>query len=30
MKDLIIVNLSAIICILATSIYLVIKEEKRK
>jgi len=30
MKDLIIVNLAAIICILATSLYIVIKEQNRK
>jgi len=30
MKDLIIVNLAAIICILATSLYIVIKEQSRR
>jgi hypothetical protein len=30
MKDLIIVNLAAVICILATSLYIVIKEEIRR
>jgi hypothetical protein len=29
MKDLIIVNLAAIICILSTAIYLVIKEQNK-
>jgi hypothetical protein len=30
MKDLIIVNLAAMICILSTAIYLVIKEQNKK
>jgi hypothetical protein len=30
MKELVIVNLAAIICILATSLYIVIKEHNKK
>jgi hypothetical protein len=30
MKELIIVNLAAVICILATALYIVIKEHNRK